>query len=67
MEPLRVRDADGVAQVIQAHLDEISNQVVARVRELMANGHLELETTSRRPRAAARRPRRPTLLKPLAG
>jgi DNA-binding GntR family transcriptional regulator len=67
MEPLRVRDGDGVAQVMGAHLDLIAERVVARVRELVANGHLGLETTTRRRRTSARRSGRPTLLEPLAG
>jgi DNA-binding GntR family transcriptional regulator len=70
MEPLRRRDAEGVAQVMEAHLETVSERVVARVRELVADGHLGLETTGRRRRASApRRAGRPTLLgaQPLAG
>jgi DNA-binding GntR family transcriptional regulator len=67
MEPLRARDGDGVARVMEAHLDTVSEQVVARVRELVATGHLGLEPTSRRRRGSARRSTRPKLLEPLAG
>jgi len=68
VEPLRARDADAVARVMETHLQMVSDGVVARVRELVATGHLSHEPSSRRRRANSRRaPAGPTLLKPLAG
>jgi hypothetical protein len=68
LPPVRARDAEGVARVIQAHLEEVEAQVVARVRELMADGHLAYEPATRRRRSTARRaPSRPKLVAPLAG
>jgi DNA-binding GntR family transcriptional regulator len=68
MEPLRVRDGDGVARVMELHLEMVSERVVSRVRELVATGHLSHEPSSRRRRASTRRATAgPTLLKPLAG
>jgi len=67
MEPLRARDPEGVARVMESHLETVGDRVVARVRELVANGHLGLDTSSRRRRGPARRNGRATLLEPLAG
>jgi hypothetical protein len=67
MAPLRMRDADGVAHVIQVHLDMVGESVVVRVRELMANGHLAHEATGRRRRTTTARRTSPRLLEPLAG
>jgi hypothetical protein len=70
MEPLRRRDAEGVAQVMEAHLETVSQRVVARARKLVADGHFGLETTGRPRRASVpRRSGGPTLLEaqPLAG